>query len=180
MIVLRFTALALLAVVFGGSVPCASAQQGPGHVYARIPEKDDRGRDQRPMFRAWNPDPVGNHEANLSDLNPVLAGVVRQAQADNPGLRVVIGSGRRSAALQRQAVAWGWSRTPSSAHETGDAVDLWPLDDEGRVHFEPAALNRIGAAMKGAAARLGVRLLWGGHFRGYGRGDRSHFELAPE
>ena len=198
MVLPRVLSLGLLAVVLGGTVACASAQEGsvrmrsgsadappgwgdgPGGIYARIPEKDDRGRDQRPMFQAWNPDPVGNHEASLSELNPVLAGVVRQAQADSPGLRFVIGSGRRSAALQRQAVAWGWSRTPSSAHESGDAVDLWPLDEQGRVHFEPAALNRIGAAMKRAAARLGVRLRWGGHFRGYGQGDRSHFELAPD
>ena len=146
MVLPRLVPLAVLTVLFGGSVPYTSAQagfgwfwsgaadgtqmgpDGPASVYARIPERDDRGRVQRPMFQAWNPDPVGNHDANLMSLNPVLAGVIRQAQADNPGLRFVIGSGLRSAAFQRQAVAWGWSRTPHSAHETGDAVDLWPLD----------------------------------------------------
>ena len=38
---------------------------GPGGVYARIPERDEFGRDQLAMFRTWNPDPVTNNEANL-------------------------------------------------------------------------------------------------------------------
>jgi cell wall-associated NlpC family hydrolase len=149
-------------------------------VYGNIPEIDDRGREQRPMFRLWNPDPIGNHEANLRTINPRLAAVVRKAQGDNPGLRFVVGSGRRDPALQRVAVAWGWSRTPGSLHETGDAVDLWPLDPRGRVTFDPALQDRVAAAMKRAALELGVPLRWGGHFRGYKGRDRSHFEIASD
>jgi peptidoglycan LD-endopeptidase CwlK len=175
--VLPFGLIASLLVAAASAV--AQEWTVRADIYARVPAIDDRGRDQHAMFRLWNPDPVGRHEANLKALNPVLASVVRRVQADNPELRFVIGSGRRSAALQRQAVAWGWSRTPSSAHETGDAVDLWPLDEQGRVHFDPVAQNRVGAAMKLAAVRLGVRLRWGGNFQSYGNRDRSHFELAP-
>lgn len=151
---------------------------GPGDVYANVPETDDRGRDQIAMFRAWNPDPVGSHEANLAAINPVLARVVRKAQADNPRLRFVIGSGKRDARLQRAAVAWGWSRTRASPHQSGDAVDLWPLDAFGRVDFDPALQNRVGAAMKKAAAELGVPLRWGGGFQSFKHRDRSHFELV--
>jgi peptidoglycan L-alanyl-D-glutamate endopeptidase CwlK len=152
---------------------------GPDDVYANIPPRDDRGRDQIAMFREWNPDPKGNHEANLRAISPSLARVIRKAQADNPGLSFVIGSGRRDRALQGKAFAWGWSRTRSSQHETGEAVDLWPLDAIGRVTFDAATQGRIGAAMKKAAADLGVPIRWGGHFRSFKERDRSHFELAP-
>jgi peptidoglycan LD-endopeptidase CwlK len=131
------------------------------------------------MFRAWNPDPVGNHEANLRALNPQLANVVRGAQTDNLGLRFVIGSGRRDGRLQGMALAWGWSRTRDSLHRTGDAVDLWPLDCEGHVDFNPQSQNRIAAAMRKSAAELGVAIRWGGHFHRYKHMDRSHFELVP-
>jgi peptidoglycan L-alanyl-D-glutamate endopeptidase CwlK len=152
---------------------------GPCGVYGKIPARDEFGRDQLAMFRRWNPDPVGNHEANLRAIHPALAQVVRRAKADNPDLRFVIGSGRRGGRLQRMAVAWGWSRTQDSPHQTGRAVDLWPLDREGRVSFDPQAQNRIAAALRKAAAELGVPIRWGGRFHGFKDMDRSHFELAP-
>jgi len=155
-----------------------AAPYGPGGVYARIPAVDEYGRDQLAMFRAWNPDPVGHHDANLRAIQPALARVVRRARADNPDLRFVIGSGRRDRTLQRQAVAWGWSRVHASSHRSGNAVDLWPLDAEGRVIFDPNAQNRIAVALKRAATELGVSLRWGGRFRGYKHMDRSHFELS--
>ncbi len=130
------------------------------------------------MFRVWNPNPVGNHEARLRTLNPTLARAVRKVQADNPGLRFVIGSGRRNDRLQRMAVAWGWSRTQDSPHQSGNAVDLWPLDHEGRVFFDPQTQNRIAAALGKAAAELGVPIRWGGRFHGFKDMDRSHFELV--
>jgi hypothetical protein len=152
---------------------------GPGDVYANIPVRDEFGRDQLAMFREWNADPVTHHEVNLEALNPLLAKVVRKVQTDNPGLRFVIGSGRRSSELQRKAVAWGWSNTRDSLHRSGNAVDLWPLDERGHVTFDPATLNRIAKAMKKAAAALDVPIRWGGHFLGFKDTDRSHFELAP-
>jgi hypothetical protein len=151
---------------------------GPRGVYARIPARDEFGRDQLAMFRLWNPDPVGSHDANLSALDARLAAVVRKAQADNPELSFVIGSGRRGRSLQRQAFLWGWSKTPYGPHQSGKAVDLWPLDPQGRVHFDPSAQNAIGKAMKKAAAELGVDLRWGGGFQSFKNRDRSHFELA--
>ncbi|MBZ6079040.1 M15 family metallopeptidase [Microvirga puerhi] len=157
----------------------ANLLSGPGGVYAKIPARDEYGRDQLAMFRAWNPDPVGNHEANLRSLDPALANVVRKAQADNPGLRFVIGSGRRTDKLQRQAVAWGWSRTQDSPHRSGNAVDVWPLDPQGHVYFDRQVQKRIAIALKKAAAELGVSIRWGGYFHGFKDMDRSHFERVP-
>jgi hypothetical protein len=183
--------MAAIAVALLGLAPLAQAADGahaesrfgggiygPRGIYARIPERDEFGRDQLAMFRAWNPDPVGAQELNLKALNPQLAALVRKMRADNPGLRFVIGSGRRDRRRQQMAFAWGWSRTRSSSHQTGDAVDLWPLDPLGRVYFDPAAQSRIGAAMKKAASDLGLRIRWGGNFHGFKDRDRSHFELA--
>ncbi|GEO17161.1 M15 family metallopeptidase [Microvirga aerophila] len=155
------------------------AIHGPEGVYAKIPARDEYGRDQLAMFRVWNPDPVGNHQANLQALHPVLARVVRKTQADNPGLPFVIGSGLRGGKLQRKAVAWGWSKTEDSAHRLGLAVDLWPLDPDGHVFFDPTTQNRIAVAVRKAAAELGAPIRWGGRFHGFKDTDRSHFELAP-
>jgi len=80
---------------------------------------------------------MGNHEATLRTLNSALARLVRKAQADNPGLRFVIGWGRRDGRLQRMAVAWGWSRTQDSPHRSGNMVDLLPLDRAGRFSLIP-------------------------------------------
>jgi peptidoglycan LD-endopeptidase CwlK len=151
---------------------------GPAGVYAKIPARDEFGRDQLAMFRVWNPDPLGQHEANLQAITPALAELVRRTQTDNPELRFVIGSGRRDGRRQRMAVAWGWSRTRYSPHRLGNAVDLWPLDDEGQVYFDPAVQTRIASAVRKAATELGVTVRWGGRFHGYKDMDRSHFELA--
>jgi peptidoglycan LD-endopeptidase CwlK len=129
------------------------------------------------MFRAWNPDPIGHHQASLKDLDPRLVAVVQKVQTDNPGLRFVFGSGRRTFQLQQMAWAWGWSKTRTGRHRTGTAVDLWPLDAQGHVVFERDAQKRIGVAIMRAAEDTGVQIRWGGDFHGYKDHDRSHFEI---
>ena len=59
------------------------------------------------------------------------------------------------------------------------ALDLWPLDREGRVTFDPPTQNRIAAAFGKAATELGLPIRWGGRFHGFKDRDRSHFELVP-
>ena len=177
--------LAVLAVLtLAPAAGRALAQgYGPGDVYANIPPIDDRGRRQIPMFYAWNPDPLGNHERQLASVQPELAAVVRRALAENPGLRFVVGSGTRSWQQQRQAEEWGWSpRThPFAAspslrkHLEGRAVDLWPLDENQRITFAPAAQGRIATAMLRAARELRVPISWGGGWRR--KKDPTHFEL---
>ncbi|KUL94517.1 hypothetical protein DK26_16315 [Bosea sp. WAO] len=170
--------LALTCFVRADSALGQTRQRPVPEAYARIPVYDEFGRDQISMFLAWNPDPIANHGRNLRALDPILARIVVNAQAAMPDLRFVIGSGRRDRAQQRQAVIWGWSMTRSTAHRSGRAVDLWPLDAHGHVVFEIALQNRIAAAMKAAASKAGAHLRWGGHFRGYKHQDRSHFELV--
>ena len=162
----------------GGATPQKAGRFGPGDVYANIPEKDSRGEDQIAKFIKWNPDPVGNHEKNLNSVDTSLASVIRKAQADNPDLKFVVGSGKREADQQDDAVKAGWSKTQDSNHLRGEAVDLWPLDEKGRVIFDPKKQAAIGAAIKKAAAEAGVKINWGGDWKGFK--DLPHFEVAPK
>jgi hypothetical protein len=155
---------------------------GPGGVYAKIPRIDSHGRQQLPMFLRWNPDPVGNDAKNLSGLSPDLQKVIAQARADNPNLNFVIGNGKRSAADQDQAKAWDWSRVgaqdggDANVHMQGNAVDLWGLDSNGRVQFDPGQQKQISQAMLAASQKLGIGVNWGGNFKTFK--DAPHFELG--
>jgi hypothetical protein len=154
---------------------------GPNGVYANIPAKDSKGRDQLPMFKRWNPDPVGNEASNLKQINPDMQKVIARARADNPDLKFVLGNGKRSAADQDWAKSVGWSQVGSkdggdaSVHMKGDAADLWALDDKNRVTFDPGAQSKVTAAIKKAAQEEGVRLNAGDDWR---HPDKPHFELA--
>jgi muramidase (phage lysozyme) len=125
--------------------------------YGRIPATDTRGEDQRAKFRQWNSNPVANEAANEAAIDPALAGVVDRAK-QIAGTNFVIGSGRRDAGMQQKAVDWGWSKTNDSDHLGGGAVDLWPVDANGQVVFDPQKQAQIVQAMKQAAKEKGVDL----------------------
>jgi peptidoglycan LD-endopeptidase CwlK len=154
---------------------------GPNGIYANIPVKDSKGRDQLPMFLRWNPDPVGNEASNLKQLSPDMQKVIARARADNPDLKFVLGNGKRSAADQDWAKSVGWSQVGSkdggdaSVHMKGNAADLWALDDQGRVTFDPGAQAKVTAAIKAAAQKEGVKINAGDDWR---HPDKPHFELA--
>lgn len=155
--------------------PEESRPENTPAAYAKIPDVDGGGKaGQIAKFIEWNSDPVGNHEANLQSINPTLADVVRRAQQSS-GVRFVIGSGKRDAALQKKAVEWGWSKTYDSDHLSGDAVDLWPLDEDGAVNFDGKLQAQIVEAMKQAAKELGVSLDVGANWKRFK--DKPHFAL---
>ena len=137
-------------------------------AYAKIP------KGELSQFMQWNSDPIANHEKNLASIEPKLADVVRRAQ-EISGLNFVAGSGVRDKDLQKKAVEWGWSGTLDSNHLHGDAVDLWPIDEDGAVSFDTARLKAVSEAMKKAAEELGVSINWGGDWK---KPDRPHFELS--
>ncbi len=146
---------------------------GPrGDPYGLVPDVDEDGRPgQKAKFAEWNPDPVGNTEANLQTLQPDLAAVYKKAALDNPNLKFAVGIGKRDKAQQEKAIQWGWSKKVDSKHLTGSAVDVWPVDKQGRVAFDKPTQLRIQAALKKAASDLGVtiRTL---------KDDLPHFELV--
>lgn len=146
-------------------------------VYSDIPDVDAGGNaGQRAKFIQWNNDPVGNNEANLSQLAPSLADVIRRAQG-YAGVPFVVGSGKRDKALQAKAVEWGWSKTEDSDHLNGEAADLWPIIN-GKVKFDGKAQSAIVKAMKRAAKELGVELDVGADWKRFK--DTPHFALKHQ
>lgn len=145
--------------------------------YSLIPATDTRGEDQRAKFRQWNSDPAGNNAANMAGIDPALAGVVKRAQ-EIAGTKFVIGAGRRTPEQQRNAVKWGWSKTMDSDHLGGGAADLWPVNDQGQVYFDPQKQAQIAAAMKQAAQELGVDIEAGADWKGFK--DMPHFGMIGQ
>lgn len=120
--------------------------------------------------------------AKLSGVHPTLEAIVMEASAKSAVPFTVI-EGLRTAERQRELVARGASKTLTSRHLTGHAVDLWPLDPatgkalpagtkaaEARLW---ADLRQIAATMKSVAAARGIAIEWGGDW-GW---DAPHVQL---
>jgi len=106
----------------------------------------------------------------LEGVHPDLVSVVERAikltQKDFTVLE-----GLRSPERQKQLMAEGKTKTLSSRHITGHAVDLapWPISWDWE-EFYP-----IADAMKQAADDLGVAIVWGGDWKSFP--DAPHFQL---
>lgn len=126
----------------------------------------------------------------LNGVNTRLVSVVHRAlELSTVDFTVV--EGLRSKQRQQQLYAQGRTAagrivtwTLKSKHIDGLAVDLAPITD-GKIDWNNLAkFDAIGAAMKKAAAELGVTIRWGadwdrdGKLREKGESDSPHFELA--
>lgn len=121
--------------------------------------------------------------ARLIGVHPDLVRVVELA-AQRTFVRWAVFEGVRDIETQRLYFEKKRTLTMQSRHLTGHAVDLVLLDSKGRLTWEPAdAYFKLAPDILEAAARLGVRLRWGGNFRN-ARGQRwfdgAHFELMEE
>ncbi len=123
----------------------------------------------------------------LNTCHPDLQRVLRAAIADGPDFTVLCG--HRGKAEQDEACAKGLSKTPfpTSRHNSlpSLAVDIapYPIDWNDYARFRALADH-----VMATAARLGVRLRWGGDWDGDGKTrhdgdadekfvDLPHFEL---
>lgn len=88
-----------------------------------------------------------------------------------------VGEGVRSAERQAELVAQGKSQTKHSRHLTGHAVDLYAIVD-GKVTWEFRYYKQIAAAMRVAAEKVGVPVVWGGEWKSLK--DGVHFELPRD
>lgn len=111
--------------------------------------------------------------SRLVGVHPDLVKVVKRALELSPTDFMVV-EGLRTAARQRELVAAGASLTMNSRHITGHAVDLAPVVG-GKLRWDGPLFPPIAAAMKAAAAELGVALEWGGDWRSFL--DMPHFQL---
>lgn len=111
---------------------------------------------------------------NLEGVHPDLVRVMRRALETSP-LDFVIIEGLRSVERQKQLVASGASKTMNSRHITGHAVDVIPIGPNGKAAFDWPLYDKLAPAIKDAAAKEGVAIVWGGDWKSFR--DGPHFEL---
>jgi len=119
--------------------------------------------------------------SNLKGIHPDLRRVLDRALQESP-LDFVVTEGLRTIERQRELLRVGASTTLNSRHLTGHAVDLYAWVDlnlNGRVEFtemaNPRLLRTIADAIKAAAAKENVSIVWGGDWRKFK--DMPHVEL---
>jgi peptidoglycan L-alanyl-D-glutamate endopeptidase CwlK len=119
-------------------------------------------------------------ERNLRGVNENLVAVVRRAaeivQDRDDGLGFIVIEGLRTEQRQAELVKAGASRTMNSRHLIGQAVDL-AATVRGSVRWDWPLYGSLAAAMKQAAAELGVVITWGGDWRSFR--DGPHFQIEP-
>lgn len=118
---------------------------------------------------------------NLAGIHPDLRRVMDRALQESP-IDMVINEGLRTLARQRQLVAKGASKTLKSRHITGHAIDFYAmvdLDLDGKIEFvemsNPRLMTQIANAIKAAAVKEDVAIVWGGDWRTFK--DLPHVEL---
>lgn len=129
------------------------------------------------MARQWN----NRSLHNLAGIHPDLRRVMDRALQEAP-FTFIVTEGLRTLARQRELVRIGASRTLKSRHLTGHAVDIVPfvdIDKDGRVETEEMyawpLYHKLAPAVKAAAAKEGVAIVWGGDWRSFR--DGPHWEL---
>ncbi|MBS7790310.1 M15 family metallopeptidase [Roseococcus sp. SDR] len=113
----------------------------------------------------------------LRGVHPDLVRVVERAREI---ASFIVVEGLRTRQRQAELFAAGKSKTMNSRHITGHAVDLAPWDDDGdgvpetgEIAWSRDAMAPVVAAMRQAAAALGIPLVHG-HDWGW---DSPHHEL---
>lgn len=80
--------------------------------------------------------------------------------------------GLRTKERQAELLEQGFTRTMNSRHIIGQAVDIVPLPVDWN---NKARFGLVAAAMKAAAAELGVKITWGGEFKTFV--DLPHYQI---
>lgn len=107
-------------------------------------------------------------------VHPDLVAVVKEAiKISEVDFGVI--EGLRTRERQKQLVEAGASKTMSSRHLTGHAVDLGAYVG-GTISWKPQFYKPISQAMKTAAYDLGVKIEWGGDWLTFK--DLVHFQLT--
>jgi len=108
---------------------------------------------------------------NLNGVHPDLVRVVKRALELSEVDFTVI-EGLRTKERQAELLKQGFTRTMNSRHIVGQAVDIVPLPVDWN---NKARFGLVAAAMKKAAAELGVKITWGGDFKTFV--DLPHYQI---
>lgn len=111
---------------------------------------------------------------NLKGVHPDLVRVVKRALELSEVDFTVI-EGLRTKERQAELLKQGFTRTMNSRHIIGQAVDIVPLPVDWN---NKARFGLVAAAMKKAAAELGVKITWGGDFKTFV--DLPHYQIEVQ
>lgn len=109
----------------------------------------------------------------LAGVKEPLQAVIKSAIMDSP-YDFSITCGLRTVEEQKVLVATGKSKTMKSKHLTGDAVDIAVFVD-GKLTWELKYYKTVATHIKKVAAKLGVKITWGGDWQSFI--DGPHFQL---
>lgn len=110
----------------------------------------------------------------LKGLHPDLVKVVKRA-IEITDIDFSVGEGLRSITRQKELYAEGATTTMNSRHLTGHAVDLFALDENGKVTWDWKYYHPLSDAVKQAAKDVGVTIEWGGDWSKFK--DGPHYQL---
>lgn len=125
-------------------------------------------------------EPVGQYKLSakslgrLKGLHPDIVKVVKRA-IEITTIDFSVGEGLRSITRQKELYAKGATKTMNSRHLTGHAVDLFALDESGKVTWDWDYYYPLAAAVKQAAKDVGVSIEWGGDWVSFA--DGPHYQL---
>ncbi len=111
---------------------------------------------------------------NLQGVHPDLVRVVKRALELSEVDFTVI-EGLRTKERQAELLKQGFTRTMNSRHIIGQAVDIVPLPVDWN---NKARFGLVAAAMKAAAAELGVKITWGGDWKSFV--DLPHYQIEVQ
>lgn len=109
----------------------------------------------------------------LKGLHPDLVKVVKRA-IEITDIDFSVGEGLRSITRQKELYQQGATTTMNSRHLTGHAVDLFALDENGKVTWDWKYYHPLSDAVKQAAKDVGVTIEWGGDWKWK---DGPHYQL---
>ena len=120
----------------------------------------------------------------LDTINPALADVMRAAIKVSPiDFGIPPFGGLRTAEQQNELYFAGKSKCDGyrikSKHQSGNAVDVFAYVNN-KASWSDVHLGMIAGVVLSEAARLGVKLTWGGTFgsNDFNGWDKPHFELT--
>ncbi len=116
---------------------------------------------------------------NMAGVDPRLVSIVTKAlEISIVDFGIPSDGGIRTPERQKELFDKKLSRadgyTKKSKHQTGKALDFYAFVD-GKASWEPVHLSLVACAFLQAASELGIKLKWGGLWKGFR--DMPHVEL---
>ena len=144
-------------------------------AHCKAHSEDDAVNDEgKPTVSAGNFKLSDKSLGRLNGLHPDLVKVVKRAIEITP-IDFSVGEGLRPITRQKELYRKGATKTMNSRHLTGHAVDLFALDEAGKVTWDWDYYHPLSDVVKQAAKDVGVSIEWGGDWSKFK--DGPHYQL---